>query len=223
MNERSHAEAGEHTGRPRVRLIFAALLLVTAARELFATRGVEVSTREIASTAGVGIGTLYRHFPSREDLVDAVLADAFDELVTIAEEALADTDPLLGFRCFLERALVLHARNRGLKDVVETQTHGRARAAAMRARIRQLVAKLVARAQEHGSLRADFAPQDVALIFWACDRAIELGGAVAPEIWRRQLGFLLDGLKPDAATAQLHPPLSEAQLRRVGEAKRRQM
>lgn len=195
--------------------------LVSAARELFASAGVDVSVREVARHAGVGVGTLYRHFPAREDLVDAVLEGAFEDLVASAEAALAEPDPWSGFTGFVEDALASHARNRGLKDVVETQMHGRERAAAMRRRIRPLVARLVARAQEHGSLRPDFTPQDVALLFWASDRVIELGGEVAPEIWRRHLGFVFDGLRSSAATPLAQPPLTEAQLRRVGAARRK--
>jgi AcrR family transcriptional regulator len=190
--------------------------LVSAARELFASAGVDVPARTVASHAGLGVGTLYRHFPAREDLVDAVLEEAFEELISIAEAALAEPDPWRGFARFVEEALDLHARNRGLKDVVATQRHGRERVEALRRRIRPLVARLVARAQEDGALRADFTPQDVSLLFWASDGAIELAGDVAPEIWRRQLGFLLDGLRVGAATPLPHGPLTEAQLKRVG-------
>ena len=118
--------------------------LVAAARDLFASAGLDVSVREVARHAGVGVGTLYRHFPAREDLVDAVLQDAFDELVASAEAALAEQDPWTGFTRFIEEALVSHARNRGLKDVFETQTRGRERAAEMRRRIRPLLTRLVA-------------------------------------------------------------------------------
>src|SRR5207249_8795535 len=83
--------------------------LVSAARELFASAGVDVSTREVARHAGVGVGTLYRHFPAREDLVDAVLGEAFDELIGLAKTALAEADPWRGFTRFVEEALVLHA------------------------------------------------------------------------------------------------------------------
>jgi AcrR family transcriptional regulator len=196
--------------------------LVAAARDLFASAGVDVSMREVARHAGVGVGTLYRHFPAREDLVDAVLAEAFDELIALAEAALAEPDPWRGFTRFVEEALALHARNRGLKDVVETQAHGRRRATSMRRRIRPLIARLVARAQADGTLRPDFTPQDVSLLFWASDRAIELAGDVAPELWRRQLGFLLDGLRTGAATPLQHGPLTETQLKRVGQAPRRE-
>jgi AcrR family transcriptional regulator len=195
--------------------------VVVAARELFASDGVDVPVREIARCAGVGIATVYRHFPTREELVDAVLEDGFDQFVALAEAALAEPDAWAGFASFVESALALHARNRALKDVLETQQRGRARAAAMRTRIRPLLAELVARAQDQGSLRRDFTPQDLTLLFWANDRVIELAGEVAPGLWRRQLGFLLDGLRAEAARPLPHPPLSDAQLKRVGGGKTR--
>jgi AcrR family transcriptional regulator len=179
---------------------------------------VEFSVREAAREAGVGVATLYRHFPTRDDLVDAVLEDAFEAVVTAGERGLAAEDAWQGFTAFVEETLVLHASNRGLKDVVETGQHGRERAASMRRRIQPLVAELVRRAQAQGTLRPDFAPQDVTLLFWGCDRAIELPAQVAPELWRRQLGFLLDGLRAEAATPLPHPPLSDEQLERVGTA-----
>jgi AcrR family transcriptional regulator len=194
--------------------------LVAAARELFASGGVEVSVREIARHAGVGVGTLYRHFPTREDLIDAVLEDAFEELIAVAEAALADADPWRGFTRFIEEALVLHARNRGLKDVVETQMHGREHAASMRRRMRPLVQRLVGRAQEAGTLRADFTPEDLPLLFWGADRVTELSSVVAPELWRRHLGFLLAGLHASAATPLDQRPLSAAELRRIGRGRR---
>jgi AcrR family transcriptional regulator len=190
--------------------------LVASARELFAARGVDVPAREVARHAGVGVGTLYRHFPERADLVDAVLEESFDELIALAETSLAEDDAWRGFTHFVEEALVLHGRNRGLKDVVETNAHGRTRAQEMRKRLRPLVARLVARAQEDGELRSDFTPQDIALLFWGSDRVIELAGDVAPELWRRQLGFVFDGLRASNATPLAAPPLTDAQLKRVG-------
>ena len=138
--------------------------LVAAARDLLAAGGVDVPVREVAQRAGVGIATLYRHFPTREELVDAVLEDAFDEFVTIAEDALDEPDAWAGFTGFVEQVLALHARNRGLRDVVETRAHGRERAAAMRRRMAPLLTRLVERAQAEGTLRSDFRPQDVALL-----------------------------------------------------------
>ena len=194
--------------------------LLAAARELLASDGVDVPVREIARRAGVGVGTLYRHFPRRDDLVDAVLEGAFEEYVALAEDALTEADAWTGFTRFVEQVLVLHAQNRGLKEVVQTGAHGREHAAAMRRRIAPLVARLVERAQTDGPLRRDFTPQDVALVFWGADRVIELADDVAPEVWRRQLGFVFDGLRSTAATQLPRPPLTAAQQRRIGAMRR---
>jgi AcrR family transcriptional regulator len=195
--------------------------IVTAAREVFSSAGADAPAREIARRADLGVGTLYRHFPVRADLVDAVLEEAFEELIQVAEAALAEPDPWSGFVRFVDEALVLHAQNRALKDVVESEEHGRELARAMRRRIRPLTEQLIARAQADGTLRPDFALQDLALLFWGSDRVIELAADVAPELWRRQLGLMLDGLRTPDPRPLEHPPLSEAQLRRVGAKRRR--
>jgi AcrR family transcriptional regulator len=189
--------------------------LLAAARELLATQGVDVSLREVARRAGVGVGTLYRHFPTREELVDAVLEDAFAEFLAATREAQEAKDAWTGLTGLIERVLLLHAHNRGLRDVVETRAHGRERSEAVRGQYAAAVAGLVERAQADGTLRADFAPQDVSLIFWAGDRVVQLGDQAAPEIWRRYLGFVFDGMRPAAATQLAHPPLTERQLERV--------
>jgi AcrR family transcriptional regulator len=189
--------------------------IVGAARAAFAATGIEVPVEEIARGAGVGMGTLYRHFPAKEDLIDAVLEDAFAEFISAAEQALAEQDAWAGFRGFLERVFALHAENRGLKDIIATRAHGKARAEAMRTQLRPLLRRLIERAQEQGTLRADFTAEDMPLIFWAGGRVIEATAAVAPELWRRHLGLLLDGLRAQAATPLAHPPLTRGQLNRV--------
>jgi AcrR family transcriptional regulator len=188
---------------------------VAAARAAFATDGIEVPVEEIARRAAVGMGTLYRHFPAKEDLIDAVLEDAFAAFVHAAEQALAEEDAWAGFRGFLERVFTLHVDNRGLKDIIATRAHGRVRAEAMRTRMRPLLRQLITRAQEQGALRADFMPEDMPVVFWTGGRVIEATAAVAPEFWRRYLGLLLDGLRAEAATPLPHPPLTRAQLNRA--------
>jgi AcrR family transcriptional regulator len=189
--------------------------IVFAAGAAFAAEGVEVPVEEIARRAGVGMGTLYRHFPAKEDLIDAVLEDAFAAFIGAAEQALAEQDAWAGFRGFLERVFALHAENRGLKDIIAMRAHGRARAEAMRTRMRPLLRRLIERAQEQGALRADFTAEDMPVVFWAGGRVIEATAAVAPEFWRRHLGLLLDGLRAEAATPLPHPPLTRAQLNRA--------
>ena len=194
--------------------------LVTSARELFAREGVEVTVEEITHHAGVGMGTLYRHFPRKEELIDAVLEDSFAELVELAERAAAEEDAWAGFAGFLEQALARHAANRGLKDVVASSGHGRQRAQAIRARIQPLLRRLVERAQEQGTLRADFTPEDLPLVFWTASRVIEMTATVAPDHWRRYLGLVLDGLRAPAATTLPVQALTAAQLDRVAKERR---
>jgi AcrR family transcriptional regulator len=181
--------------------------LVASARELFAREGVDVSVEEITHHAGLGMGTLYRHFPTKEELVDAVLEDAFADIVAAAERAAAERDAWTGFTGFLETVFERHAANRGLKDVLATSARGAQRAEAMRARVRPLVRRMIERAQEQGTLRPDFVPEDMPLLFWTTDRVIEETRAVAPDYWRRYLGLLLDGLRAEAATPLPQPPL----------------
>jgi AcrR family transcriptional regulator len=189
--------------------------IVAAARAAFAADGIEVPVEEIARLAAVGMGTLYRHFPAKEDLIDAVLEDAFAASISAAEQALSEEDAWAGFQGFFERVFALHVENRGLKDMIATRAHGRARVEAMRTRIRPLLRRLIERAQEQGALRADFTAEDMPLVFWTGGCVIEATAAVAPKFWRRYLGLLLDGLRAEAATPLPHPPLTRAQLNRA--------
>jgi AcrR family transcriptional regulator len=187
--------------------------LVDAARELFRTEGLDVSIRQIAASADVGLATLYRHFPTRDALVDAVLEDSYEEYIAVADRALDESDAWLAFTGFVERVLELQARNRGLRDIFERRGE---RTQALRRRARPVLSKLIKRAQDEGGLRGDFEVQDLALLFWSCDRIIERTAGVAPEVWRRQIGFLMDGLRAESATPLAAPALRESQLARVG-------
>jgi AcrR family transcriptional regulator len=194
--------------------------IVEAAREAFAAGGIEVPVEEIARRAGVGMGTLYRRFPDKADLVDAVFEEAIEAFVQAAEEALECEDAWEGFRTYLERALSYHVENRGLKDVFAAHAHGRPRVEAVRERMAPLVGRLIERAQANGSLRRDFAPQDMPLIFWTTARIIDAAGDVAPDLWRRYLGLLLDGLRADAATPLPALPLTREQFSRCAARRR---
>jgi AcrR family transcriptional regulator len=194
--------------------------LVASARELFAAAGLDVSVEEITHHAGVGMGTLYRHFPTKDELIDAVLEESFAEIVRLAEDAEAAEDAWLGLTTFLEGALELHGHHRGIKDMIASRQHGSVRADAMRARLRPLLRRVIARAQEQGALRADFRPEDLPLVFWSAGRVIETTADVAPEVWRRYLAFVLDGLRASAATPVATPPLTRGQLSHLHEKKR---
>jgi len=148
-------------------------LIVASARELFAARGVDVSVEEITQHAGVGMGTLYRHFPTKDELIDAVLDDAFADFVALAKSAVAAEDAWAGFTRFVQEAIAIQAANRGLKELF-TGERGKRRLGASRARLRPLLAQLIARAQAQGALRPDFAVEDLAAVFAAGPRVNEL-------------------------------------------------
>ena len=138
-----------------------------AARVAFAAAGTDVSVEEIARRADVGMGTLYRHFPAKADLVDAVLEEAFAEFVGAAEVALANEDAWAGFCGFLERRLhaarARTAASRTSSPRVSTGASGSRRCARACGRSS---AELIERAQAQGALRADFTAEDMPLVFW---------------------------------------------------------
>jgi AcrR family transcriptional regulator len=195
--------------------------IVDAARAVFASEGIGAPVEEIARRAEVGMGTLYRRFPTKDDLVDAVFEDTLAAIEAAARDAHAADDPWAGFCAFLDRAFALHEENRGLKDVVMTRSEGRAAAESARARLRPLIATIVARAQADGSMRSDFRTEDIPVLFWAVGRVIDATAEVAPGAWRRHLAIVLDGLRARAATPLPRPALTRTQLDRASARPRR--
>jgi len=181
--------------------------LITAAREVFAARGIDVPLDEVARAAGVSIGTLYNRFPSRADLVDAVFADREETVARLAEAALAMEPPWDGFVHFVEQICRLLAADRGYNDL-----SARRLPHAAPPRGHTLMTELIARAQASGELRADFTLGDMAFVTWSITRTIEATAAVRPDAWRRHLAFLLDGLRAAAAHPVPTPPLAEEQV-----------
>ena len=187
-------------------------LLVAAAREVFAERGLEASLEEIARRAGLGIGTLYRHFSSREALVEAIFEGRIGELVALGEAAEAEPDAWQALVLVLEGTLELQAGDRVLKDVLMRYPPGEGRLASAREELRAMFERTLERAREQGTLRADFALSDLAMVLWSFGPLIDATAEVAPNAWRRHLHWLLDGLRVAAATTQSEAPLSNEQL-----------
>ena len=169
--------------------------IMAAARELFAQRGLEVTMDDIADHAGVGVGTVYRRFPDRELLIDALFEDVLVGMVALAEEALEIEDPWEGFVYFLEHALEKQTANRGLKGLLFSTAHGRERVAQARGRIEPVASQLVARAKASGDLRPDISDTDMTILSLAIGTADDFAGHIEPELWRRYVGILLDGLR----------------------------
>ena len=169
--------------------------ILEAARAAFAEDGLSVTLDEIARRAGVGVGTIYRRFPDKEQLIDALFESRMNEFAAEAEAALLADDAWTGLVRFLERATEQHACDRGFKEVALSGTHGLERVARARQLMFPLVSRLVARAQADGSLRADVEATDLPLLQLMLGSLSECTREVDPEAWRRYLGILTDGLR----------------------------
>jgi AcrR family transcriptional regulator len=183
--------------------------IMAAAGQLFAEVGLSASLDAVAERAGVGVGTVYRRFPDKESLIDALFEERIDAVVAIAEECGAMGDPWAALGCFFDRAVTLHGGDRALKEIVFSTAHGHQRVARARDRIAPLVTELVARAKADGTLRDDFAVTDAPIVQLALTAVIEYAGDVAPDLWRRYLALILDGMRAEAARTPLAPTALE--------------
>jgi len=179
--------------------------ILRAAAEIFTEQGLEATLDDVARRAGVGVGTVYRRFPDKEALADALFTDRLDALVALAEDALADPDEWGSLVSFLEQAGALLAADRGLRQLFMFATYGYDRVGQARARMQPLVSTLVSRAQAAGAVRADLCPTDVPLIEFMLAGVAEYARNARPQVWRRYLALLLDGLRPERAAPSTLP------------------
>src|SRR5437660_11702626 len=110
--------------------------ILQAARELFAERGLAVTLDDIAAHAGLGVGTVYRRFRSRDELIDALFEERLQDIMALADEVFAADDAWQGLVTFVERMAELQAADRGLKEVVLGSARGRERVGAIKQQLR---------------------------------------------------------------------------------------
>jgi AcrR family transcriptional regulator len=191
--------------------------IVTAASEVFAEQGLEAPLEEIAARAGVGIATLYRRFPAREQLVAAALLDKVAMYAQLADQALANPDPRAGFVGFVTRICELQAGDRGLADLLSMTLPAGQQVEEVRARANESVVRLVDRAKAAGALREDFVGEDLLLLLIASGAVANVTGRDAPDAWRRFVALALDGFQvsgaPQLPTAPSSAQMADAMLR----------
>jgi AcrR family transcriptional regulator len=174
-------------------------LLLDAAREVFAERGFEATLDDIAHRAGFGTGTAYRHFPNKRAIAAEVLRDATEQIVNDAHEALDVADPWAALVQFFDRVAERQAADRGLYETLTGQGDYEAQAEIW-PRIVEAVRQLFDRAHTAGTIRADAVAEDIAAVFALLGPAYAMGRTVHPEVWRRYLVLLLDGLRAEGKT-----------------------
>jgi AcrR family transcriptional regulator len=179
-----------------------------AAKELFADQGLDAQMPEVAKAAGVGVGTVYRHFPTKDDLITALVAERFERLAEKAREGLETEDAWDGISDFLRFSAQIQADDRGLCEVMGSRPElmdGAARVVGLP----ELCDRLVKRAQRSGQLRRDLAWEDVPMI--ACGLGGIAQAAVGPGAgrWPRLVEIILDGLRaPGSAKLPTIPAIS---------------
>lgn len=191
-------------------------LLMQSAEALFADRGTEVSLEEIARHAGVGVATAYRHFASRQALVEAMVESRIGKFLAVLRECELIADPREAFETYLYRICELQATDRGMRQAISAY-HGIDKVSEFRERGKQLFEGLFDRAKQAGAFRADCEPSDIVVVFWMVGKVSDATSRISPDQWRRQLDFLLDGLRAEAAPRRpsATPALSMEQIETI--------
>nr|WP_239028502.1 TetR/AcrR family transcriptional regulator [Pseudonocardia acidicola] len=172
--------------------------LVQVARAAFAATDDTVSLEGIAREAGVGIGTLYRHFPTREALVEAVYAAELDDVTGSVPALLQEFPPAAALRVWMERYAAFIATKRGMVDTLRAGwTSGRIATPTTRERITAAIGTILASGAEAGSLRADVDPEDVTAILLGV--FLTTAASDTPEQAGRLLDLVVDALRPKTA------------------------
>ncbi|MEH0525622.1 TetR/AcrR family transcriptional regulator [Streptomyces stelliscabiei] len=191
--------------------------IIAAARTVFARDGLSASMASVAREAGVGIATMFRRFPTKEELVDAVFSDRMGAYVDVVTVALEDPDPWSGFVGYIETACAMQAADSGFADVL-TMTFPTAKVLEERRnRAYEAMLVLIDRAKATGRLREDFDPSDLVLIHMANAGVVNATGDAAPDAWRRVVALIIQSLEAPARgplpDSPGHEPLYKAMLR----------
>lgn len=178
--------------------------LLAAAGQVFDSRGLDASVAEIAAVAGVGMGTLYRHFPTKEALVDALVRDVLEAIIEMAAQALEQPGGT-GLEHFLRASAAYQTEHRGCLPRLWSTDHELIRSA------RSHIARLLTEAKHGGRVREEVTSTDITVIMWSIRGIVEATHELATDAWPRHLEILLAGLRPSAAPLG-HPALGQRQV-----------
>jgi AcrR family transcriptional regulator len=191
--------------------------LLESAREVMREQGLDASLGEIARRAGVGNATLYRHFPTREALCEAVFAEYGSELEQIRERVLRVPDAWDALTAWLEETCTAFATDQAFADLV---TRGMPLSPALNELCTSAIGfsdTLFRNAQRQGVIRADVALTDLMMVIYSLQQVVAATAQVAPDAWRRHLAIALDGLRPREGAALPPVAITLEQLIAIGE------
>lgn len=194
-------------------------LLLKAADKLIADNGIDLSLNALAREAGVGVGTVYRHFVDRDEIIAALLEQRIDTVVEVFERCTRMKDPVLGLRTAVLTVCELQNSDRGLWELLaagRTQTNRES----VRRRVVPLSDLLVQRAKSTGRMRPDLDSADLPVMLWVGGALTANVGHLAPTVWRRFVEVMLDGFTAVPGESSREPlsvgPLTIEQTAEVG-------
>ena len=176
--------------------------VLVAARAVFSEHGRDAQIDDVARRAGVGVGTVYRHFPTKEALIEALMVAAFEAIAAEAEAALEVEDPWEAFASVLWTGAEIMSADRALSEVFASIPGAMESAMPTVQGLTDSMTKVIARAQDAGVLRSDLVVDDIPMVMCGIGSATKKDHR-CEQAWRRHLSIVLDGLRATAATRPL--------------------
>jgi AcrR family transcriptional regulator len=192
-------------------------LILEAARAVFAEDGLEASVADVAERAGVGTATIFRRFPTKDELVAAILEEELTKIGVRARRASESNDPGTAIEEFMASAVESFVRERCFCEASGSELFERPRLQELIGEVTSAVGLLLSRAQEAGAIRSDVVAEDIGFLISAVGQAGLRLERTSPGAWRRYLDLQLDGLRAEGARPLSHRPPTSQQLH---EAKR---
>ena len=176
--------------------------LIDAAVEVFGERGLDATVSEVAARAGVGQGTAFRHFPSKEHLIAATVRDMLDRISATATALLDEPDPLIALRKLLHAGSELMVSNQGFKNATaNSPVLEDPQVQAGHEHLLEVTGQLLAHARAAGAIRADLTPEDIPLLLCAISATDIPRRHEQPALWERYFEIVFSGIRADAPGA----------------------
>ena len=175
--------------------------IIAAAAAVFAERGLDAATAEIAHRAGVGEATLFRRFPTKDDLIDAIIETRMEEVVALADAGASDPDPAGALERFMQDLVKQFSRDKGFFEAAGERCLNDERYQQLRDRALEAVGSLLERAQDAGAVRRDLSASDISFLAGSAMYAMEVSKpGLRADLWMRYLRVILDGMRPEGAS-----------------------